>query len=121
MPPILTDDQQTQILRSMAPLDEMTRIAFRTALQHMLADRTTIGDGWLFRVCADLQRECLRGRYPDTHALAARPCAEGGVLARAGRDARPLLRARRYTTRACQNAHRQSGALRPLDRRAAAA
>jgi hypothetical protein len=41
----LTDDQQTAIRRAIYPLQPMQRVAFRSALDRLLADREAIGDG----------------------------------------------------------------------------
>lgn len=57
MAPRLADTQQAAVLRAVNPLERHQRTAFMTALTMLLKDREEIGDGALFRLLRDLQRE----------------------------------------------------------------
>jgi hypothetical protein len=53
----LTDAQVTAIIHASRPLQAHEQTAFLTALAALLAWRNKIGDGQLWRVLRDLQRE----------------------------------------------------------------
>jgi hypothetical protein len=55
--PRLTEGQQSAVLRAANPLERYQREAFMTALSLLLNNRNEIGDGELFRLLRDLQRE----------------------------------------------------------------
>ena len=57
MAPRLTDRQQSAVLRTANPLERYQREAFMTALSLLLNNRSEIGDGELFRILRELQRE----------------------------------------------------------------
>jgi hypothetical protein len=60
----LTDDELTQVFRCAAPLPVADRDRFLQQVAERLA-RTTVGEGSVFRVCAEVQRELLNGNYPE--------------------------------------------------------
>jgi len=53
----LTDDQQTAVLRAAYPLQPHQRSAFMATLYTLLEGRHSIGDGELYRVLRELQRQ----------------------------------------------------------------
>ena len=57
MAPRLTDRQQSAVLRAANPLEAYQREAFITALSLLLKNHNEIGDGELFRILRELQRE----------------------------------------------------------------
>ena len=57
MAPRISDRQQTAILRAANPLEGYQRDAFLAALSLLLKDRDDIGDGELFRILRELQKE----------------------------------------------------------------
>jgi hypothetical protein len=59
----LTDDELTQVFRCAAPLPLVDRDRFLQEVAERLAG-TTVGEGSVFRVCAEVQRELLSGNYP---------------------------------------------------------
>jgi hypothetical protein len=54
---VLSDHQQKSVLDATFALDELQRHAFLGSLTLLLADRTEIGDGELFSILRELQRE----------------------------------------------------------------
>jgi hypothetical protein len=59
---ILTEHQQSLVLNAVRPLDRPQREALLDGLTHRIGDRSEIGDGELFRLLRDLQREHFQ--YP---------------------------------------------------------
>ena len=57
MAPRLTDRQQSAVLNAANPLEGCQRDAFMIALALLLNNRSEIGDGELFRILRELQRE----------------------------------------------------------------
>jgi hypothetical protein len=65
----LSEKQQTAVLNATQPLDPYQREAFMIALVQLLAGRTAVGDGQLYRMIRELQRihfvpPDIRGDYP---------------------------------------------------------
>jgi hypothetical protein len=60
----LSDQELDQILRSAEPLPVADHDRFLQTIAARLAG-TTSGPGAVFRVCAEVQREFLRGNYPE--------------------------------------------------------
>jgi hypothetical protein len=58
----LTEHQQSLVLNALRPLDRLQREALLSGLSHHFGDRSEIGDGELFRLLRDLQREHFK--YP---------------------------------------------------------
>jgi hypothetical protein len=56
----LTESQSLAVIHATRPLAPIVRTAFLTALQGMLAGRSEIGEGGLFRTLRDLQRKFFR-------------------------------------------------------------
>ena len=68
---VLSDRQQKAVLDATFALDELQRHAFLGSLTLLLADRTEIGDGELFRILRELQRAHFH--FPiATHAVGRR-------------------------------------------------
>jgi hypothetical protein len=68
---VLSDRQQKAVLDATFALDELRRDAFLGSLTLLLADRTEIGDGELFMILRELQREHFH--FPiATHAVGRR-------------------------------------------------
>jgi hypothetical protein len=60
----LTEAQHVAVCRAINPLDRNQQDAFLAALEIMLAERTSVGDGELFRMLRELQRIHLAA-YPE--------------------------------------------------------
>jgi hypothetical protein len=56
----LSAEQQTIVLNAIAPMQQAERNAFLLALTQLLAGRTTVGNGQLYRMIRDLQREFFK-------------------------------------------------------------
>jgi hypothetical protein len=63
-PIALTDAELTQIFRSAQPLPVGDRDAFLRTVAEKLSG-LTLGEGRVFQVCREVQRDFLRGNYPD--------------------------------------------------------
>jgi len=61
----LTDDQLAAVRRAIEPLDRLQQDAFVAALNKLLANRRTVGDGELYAMLRDLQRIHV-GVYPNS-------------------------------------------------------
>lgn len=66
---MLTDQQIASVRNVIAPLDPLSQDAFVAALNLLLANRPTIGDGELHRLLVSLQREHMT--YPNARTRAA--------------------------------------------------
>jgi hypothetical protein len=60
----LSDQELDQIYRSAEPLPVAERDRFLQEIAARLAS-TTPGPGAVFRICVEVQREFMRGNYPD--------------------------------------------------------
>jgi hypothetical protein len=58
-PLALSDDQITSIMQLSRPLQPDQRTAFLEMLATKLQGQTELGDGALYRICRELQREVL--------------------------------------------------------------
>jgi hypothetical protein len=68
----LTEDQQAAIYRAVLPLDRMRQEVFIAALTNLFGDRSTIGDGELYRMLRELQHAHMR-TYPSATGMGAEP------------------------------------------------
>jgi hypothetical protein len=60
----LTDSELDQVFRAAAPIPAHDRDRFLKDVAERLAG-VTIGPGSVYKACHEVQRELLRGNYPD--------------------------------------------------------
>jgi hypothetical protein len=77
-PPLsVSDSQLDAILAATAPLPPPERSAFLVALAHRLKSEVELGDGLLFRVLRELQREFFRPPQFPKHSTPVHHAARG--------------------------------------------